>query len=414
MLTDRECRAAQPAAKAVKQNDQNGLHLLVRPTGFKSWRLKYRFEGKEKQLVLGSYPEVSLREARESMLEARHQLRKGIDPGAKTAPPPRTITFREAAATWLSLQEEGWKPKHARTVRDRIEGDLYPALGSRALQDISPSDLAQLLGEVQARGAIEVAHRLRSYASAIFECAIALEHAEANPAANIARALKPKVQRRYPALLDIKDLRSLMAAHEAEPGQPAVKLASRLLALTAARPGTIRMAERHEFEQLDGKQPIWRIPAAKMKLELAQSEQEAFDFVVPLSRQAVATVQAAITFAGRRKYLFPSTRHSHRPISDNALNVSYRRLPHYSGRHVPHGWRASFSTVMNERAAEQDRPGDRAIIDLMLAHKPSGVEATYNRAAYMGRRREIAQEWADLLMQTARHPEALLHGPRKR
>lgn len=413
MLTDRACRAIRPSAKPVKLFDQHGLHLLVKPTGYKSWRLKYRFDKKERQLSFGPYPEVSLASARDLMFEARRLLRQGVDPGAKT-PAARTVTFKEAAATWLSLQAEGWKPKHHATVKGRIESDLYPKLGHLAVGSITPATIAGILQGVQDRGAIEVAHRLRSYASAIFECAIALDQVAANPAASIGRALKPKIQRRYPALVKLKDLRELLRAFEEEPGQPAVKLASRLLALTAARPGVIRMAERDEFELLDGPEPIWRIPASKMKLELVESEQEAFEFVVPLSLQAVATVKAAIAFSGRRKYLFPSTRHSHRPVTNNALNVGYRRLPGYAGRHVPHGWRASFSTIMNERAADLDRPGDRAIIDLMLAHKPAGVEATYNRAAYMPRRRQLAQEWADLLMEGAAHPETLLQGPRKR
>lgn len=294
MLTDRECRTAKAAEKPFKLADQHGLHLYVRPTGFKSWRMKYRFDGKEKQLVFGAYPEVGLRQARDSMLEARQLLRKGIDPGAKAARPVDQVTFRQAAGTWLSLQGEGWKPKHLKTVQDRIEGDLYPALANRALSEITAADIVKVLTSVQHRGAIEVAHRLRSYASAIFECAIAMEQTASNPALAIARALKPKVSRKYPALLKLQQLKAHMRTLEEDPGQPALKLASRLLALTAARPGVIRLAERDEVELLDGEEAIWRIPAAKMKGELAQTEQEAFEFVIPPSRQAVETVQVAI------------------------------------------------------------------------------------------------------------------------
>ena len=143
------------------------------------------------------------------------------------------------------------------------------------------------------------------------------------------------------------------------------------------------------------------------------SEASRSDFILPLSRQAVATVKVALAFAGRRKFLFPSSRHSHRPITDNALNVAYRRVIGWEGRQVPHGWRASFSTIMNERALDLDRPGDRAIIDLMLAHVPPGVEGRYNRAAYMPRRRQIAQEWADLLCEGLPPPETLLDTARR-
>src|SRR5690606_18413742 len=136
------------------------------------------------------------------------------------------------------------------------------------------------------------------------------------------------------------------------------------------------------------------------------------DFTIPLSKQAVAVVKTALKFSAGRTYLFPSTQFPRRPISDGALNVAYRRCPAFSGRHVPHGWRSTFSTFMNERAAELDRPGDRAIIDLMLAHKPQGVEAHYNRAAYMPRRRALAQEWADLLSKGLPEPDTLLKARR--
>jgi integrase len=415
MLTDRECRAALATGGPRKLFDAHGLFLLVSPSGHKSWKLKYRFAGKERKLTLGPYPEVKLSEARARALEARALLRRGIDPGRRApGAAPQAPTFGEAARKWLGLQEEGWKPKHARTVAGRIEDDLLPVLGPMALGEIRPRDILAILEAVQARGAIELAHRLRQYAAAIFDCAIALDWAETNPAASLSRGLIPARSRRYPALTRIEECRAFLRALEAEPGQPTTRLASRLLALTAVRPGNVRWATRDEFEGLGTAAPLWRIPAAKMKLERALAEQEAFDFVVPLAPQAVAVVEVAIAFAGRRKYLFPSSRHPHRPISENALSTAYARVPGFAGRHVPHGWRASFSTIMNERASDHDRPGDRAIIDLMLAHRQQGVEAIYNRAAYMKRRRELACEWAALLDVGLVPPEALIEGRRKR
>ncbi len=413
MLTDLKCKAAQPAEKPYKLSDQHGLYLQVQPTGYKGWKLKYRMAGRERKLSFGPYPEVKLTEARDRMFEARALLRRGIDPAAPGAQPESSRTFGEAAARWLSLQKESWKPKYARTVEDRLDADILPILGNKPLEAVRPRDILQLLDPVQERGAVEVAHRLRNYCNAIYECAIALDWAETNPAASIGKALRPKTTRHFPALLDLRRARSFLKTMEAQPCQPATKLASRLLALSAARPGTIRMAQREEFEGLGTPDPIWRIPAAKMKLERAASEQDAFDFVIPLSRQAVELVEAAIEFSGRRKYLFPSSRYSHRPFSENGLNSNYRRVPGFEGRHVPHGWRSSFATIMNERAADLDRPADRAIIDLMLAHKPPGVEGIYNRAAYMRRRRELAQEWADLLCEGLVPASELVDGPRK-
>ncbi len=199
---------------------------------------------------------------------------------------------------------------------------------------------------------------------------------------------------------------------EAERQHPTSRLASRLLALTAVRSGVLRMAAPVEFEDLDGLAPQWRIPAAKMKLVQERKNDPAFEFIVPLSTFAVDVVRVTLAFVGTdAPLLFPSTRDRKRPISDSTLSKSYREAG-FAGLHVPHGWRSTFSTVMNELAGKENRVGDRAIIDLMLAHVPSGVEAAYNRAAYMPRRRELAQEWADLLMHGRPSASALLVGPR--
>jgi hypothetical protein len=421
VLTDQQCKAAKAESKAVKLSDAQGLYLYVTPSGYKSWRLKYRFGGKERRIVFGPYPDISLRQARELRDDARRELRDGRDPGDehKRKAARRTIgvdearTFKSVALRWLELQKPQWKPIHANDVLRSLEREVFPVLGSVPIDEVRAPKIREMLQAVQAQGAIETAHRIRQRISAVFRYAIASDLAETDPAAAIGDALQAVVKGKQPALLKLKDCQSFLRAFEAEPGHPTTKLASRLLALTAARPGVVQMAEVDEFEDLDGPEPIWRIPAAKMKLSRAKSEREEFEFIIPLSAQAVETVKAAAEFAGRREHLFPSARHSHRPITENALNTAYRRLPAFAGRHVPHGWRSSFSTIMNERAIHQERPGDRAIIDLMLAHQPDGVEASYNRAAYMPRRRELAQEWADMLMQGFQPALALIEIKRR-
>lgn len=420
MLTDRACKAAEAAGKNQKLFDGEGLFLLVTPTGFKSWRLKYRFGGKEKQLTFGPYPAVTLKDARRLKDESRSILLSGRDPGEVTkkvrarrlGKVEDTGTFKLAALQWLALQEKGWKPRHHEYVKRSLERDIFPAIGDRQLTEIRPSDIRPLIDMVQTRGAVDTAHRLLWRVQEVFNLAIASGDAEMNPAASLQAILQPNTFRKYPAILNIDRAQAFLRAFEAQPGQPATRLASRLLALTAARPGPLRLAQASEFLGLDGAEPHWRIPAEKMKLDLAQSEQAAYDFVIPLSKQAVETVKVAIAFSAARKYLFPSPRHSHRPISDNTLNVAYRRMPAFTGEHVPHGWRSTFSTIMNERAADLERPGDRAVLDLMLAHKPQGTEAHYNRAAYMRQRRALAQEWADLLCEGLPSPETLLDGAR--
>ena len=188
-------------------------------------------------------------------------------------------------------------------------------------------------------------------------------------------------------------------------GLASTKLASRLLALTAVRPGVVRLAERQEFEALKGPEPLWRIPAAKMKLLAEHKADNRFDFLVPLASSAVTVVEAAMQKSAHPRFIFPGANRTG-PISDSTLSQLYLDAG-YRGRHVPHGWRATFSTIMNERAAEQERWGDREIIDLMLAHVKGDIEAKYNRAAYMPRRRQIAKEWAELLDVGLKDPHAL-------
>ena len=262
------------------------------------------------------------------------------------------------------------------------------------------------LRKIEGRGSLETAKRVRQRMSAVFIHAISEGICPGDPAALVARAMMPARKRsKQPAIADVEALRDLLRVVEASGASPVTKIGSRLLALTAVRPAVLRGASWEEFEGIDwgaGKAesptPIWRIPSRRMKLVLDRKDDASFEHVVPLSRQAVEALLSIRPLTGRYSLVFPSERHSHRPMSENAIGYLYNRCG-YHGRHVPHGWRAAFSTIMNERAERAGRAGDRAIIDLMLAHVPTNrVEGAYNRAAYMERRREIAQEWADLLL----------------
>jgi integrase len=180
------------------------------------------------------------------------------------------------------------------------------------------------------------------------------------------------------------------------------------LALTAVRPGTLRLTPWLEFDAVDAREPTWTIPSTRMKLDTAKKKDEAFDHLVPLSRQAVETINALRTLSGGGSLVFPNTRHAHRPMSENAIGYLLNRAG-YHHRHVPHGWRSTFSTVMNDRF-----PRDRHIIDLMLAHVPANtVEGAYNRAEHLPRRRKIAQIWGDLILEGAQPAVALLGGKRR-
>jgi len=427
MLTDTKIRQAKPAEKDHKLADSGGLYLFVTRNGFKSWRMKYRFGGKEKRLTFGPYPDVSLSEAREKRDIAKRQLRELRDPATEqmkrrlAAAIDHEATFESIARRWHKMHAPRWTPVHCDDVIRSLEREIFPTLGSIPISQLDAPLVLAALRKIEARGSLETAKRVRQRMSAVFVHAISEGICATDPAATVAKAMKPaRKQTKQPAIADLEELRTLLRTVEASGASPVTTIASRLLALTAVRPAVLRGVAWEEFEGIDWNEadatepnPIWRIPAHRMKLVLDRKDDAAYDHVVPLAPQAVEALKAIRPLTARFKLVFPGTRHAHRPISENAIGYLYNRSG-YHGRHVPHGWRAAFSTIMNERAERSGRAGDRAIIDLMLAHVPTNkVEGAYNRAAYTDRRREIAEEWAGLLMDGLLPPADLLKCPRR-
>lgn len=417
MLTDKECRAATLEGGKAKHFDGNGLYLEILRTGAKSWRWKYRLNGKEKRLTFGLYPTVSLKAARIEREQAAALLRTGVDPAidrsGRSAQTPAAAepTFQAVALDWHTSQTKLFDTRHAKRVMRALENDVFPAIGKLPISQVTSPQIVTLLRAIEARGSADVAHRARQRISDIFVYALASAITTSNPAAEMGKALGRVRKGRYPAVQTIEAARDMLQTIEARPVYPLTRVASRLLALTAVRSGVLRLAEVHEFEDLDGPAPIWRIPASKMKLAQERRNDPAYEFIVPLSTQAVEVVKVAIAFSDAKGLIFRSVRLEKKPISDSTISKLYREAG-YAGVHLPHGWRATFSTVMNRLAAEEDRKGDREVIDLMLAHVAGSVEAIYNRYAYMPRRREIAQEWGDMLTKGLMPPAQLIEGPR--
>lgn len=432
MLTDKEVRNAEPRDKAYKLSDAGGLYLYIAKTGLKSWRMKFRLHGQEKLLTFGPYPDVKLSEARAKRDDARKRIRDGEDPSGarKRAQEAKAqerfeaaqqISFESIARGWHDLQKGRWTPVHQADVLTSLERDVFPSIGKLALPAIDAPTILKMLRKVEQRGSIETARRLRQRVSAVFVYAIGEGMATVDPAAIVLKALQPMPKKgRQPALTSPDEARQVLVAAEASGASPVTKLASRLLALTQSRPGMVRAAEWKEFEGIDWDgdafgpfQPIWRIPAARMKLILDLKDEEQFEHLVPLCWQAVDVLRAVRRLTGRGRLVFPGQRHSHRPISENAIGYLYNRVGFF-GRHVPHGWRSSFSTTMNALAVKRRRDEDPAVIELMLAHVPENkVKAAYDRAGHMERRRELAQEWADLLMKGMGAANDLLDGKRR-
>ncbi len=435
MLTDKAARAAAARDKAYKLTDSRGLHLHISGKGHKSWRYKYRFEKKERLLTLGTYPEVSLAEAREKRDEAKKILREGRDPrhavkrGRLVGEEGISKSFEVVAREWHALQLGRWKPVHANDVITSLERDIFPDLGSMPLADIDKPLLLAVLRKVENRGAIETARRLKQRVAAVYRYANAEGAKLENPATEINDALRPlPPAKRYPALLSVEAIKGLMTDIDRAGASPVNRLAARILALTAQRPGMVRFMEWDDItgidwadSEADSSDALWTVPAEKIKQELHLRSDEAFSHPIPLSRQAVDALRAVRWLTGRSPFAFPGARSGTRPISENAIGYLYNREG-YKGRHVPHGWRSSFSTIMNEQAERElgndvRLLADRMIIDLMLAHTPKGMSASelrYNRAAYMPRRRELAQRWADMIMEGAIPPEEIVDSPRRK
>ncbi len=412
MLTDAGIRRAPVKASGYRLTDSLGLMLYISKSG-KYWRFRYQFGGRERILAIGFYPDMSLAAAREIRDDLRALVRAGRDPAiARRA--QRAISSQAAGATfelvareWHSLQIPMWAPQHAADVIKSLEGDVFPRFGDMPLGEITAPLILEALRAIERRPAVELAHRVLQRISAVFAFAIAAGRATVNPATMIKGALAPVVRGRQPAVTTLDAAREVIAAVEGMRAHPVTKLAHRLLALTVVRPGTLATTPWVELADVSS-DPNWTIPAARMKLRIEQKRLESRDHIVPLARQAVEVIEALGTLTGASPFAFPNARFFHRPMSENALGFIVKRAG-FHGRHVPHGWRATFSTVMNER----DRR-DRAVIDLMLAHQPKEkVEAAYNRAAYMAERRTIAQSWADLLLDGMPPASALLVGRRK-
>ena len=405
MLTDTLIRKAPAKEKAYKLADSGGLHLFVSPAGGKLWRFRYEFQGKEKLLSLGKYPGVSLSDARVSRDRAKDILREGRDPSiAKkqnrlVVAKQITETFEVVARDWHRKQMGRWSPVHADDVMRSLERDVFPGIGNYPVRDVTVHDVLAILGELEGRDAVETARRIRQRISNIFAFAIASAKVETNPALLTAGALPAVVKGRQPAITDLIEARKVLAKVDATPGHVLTKLAIRLLALTAVRPGVIAGLP---WAELAPGAETWVIPAARMKLPKHLKTDTRRDHIVPLSRQAREVIECARTLSGAGPYVFPNGRHAHKPMSENAMGYMLNRAG-YHQRHVPHGWRSTFSTVMNETF-----PSDRAVIDLMLAHQPTNeVESAYNRSAYLPRRIELAQLWADLITKGLQPPAAL-------
>lgn len=386
-LKELEARYATKRAKDYKLADGGGLYLLVRPNGSKLWRLKYRFDGKEKLLSLGRYPDLSLAEARLRRAEAKVALGKGIDPGAKEVVAPGK-TFEKAARAWHKNRLEILDAGHASRLLTRLERDAFPALGAKELRSITSGDVLAMVRTVEARGALDVSRRLKQHVSQIYRFAIPQGWADTDPAAYLSDLLKPKPRVRHMARVGLRELPTLVRAidnydGDETPRRRAVTRAALLFTLlTWARTSETRLARWDEFEDLDSSEPLWRVPAERMKMER--------EHLVPLV-PAVVDLLKSVRAYSTGGYVFGGDKPG-QPISQNTMIYGCYRMG-YRGRQTVHGFRGLASTWANE--AECYRPD---WIEMALAHADrDDVRSAYNSALYLTPRRRMLNDWAALL-----------------
>ncbi|MBB4611532.1 tyrosine-type recombinase/integrase [Sphingomonas yabuuchiae] len=403
MLSNAALKSARPKPHAYKMWDAQGLHLYVAPTGLRAWRVRIRADRREAVISLGSWPDVSLDDARESARLARGMIVQGSTPkivAAKLAErlAQSAITFQQLARDWHAARRDRWTAVHAADVLASLERHVFPAIGEDLATAITTPQLLRLLGRIASTGAAETARRIAQRLSAIFRFARTRSIVDGDPAAGLVRevATGAPVQRQ-PALEDLGEARALLDAADRARVAPAIRLASRFLALTAVRLAALRGARWDEIEGVDwstsapAPAALWRIPAVRMKLAVAKKADAANDHLVPLSAAAVAVLRQARAIGGADLIFHRGGR----PIGKGAIGALYDRCG-FAGRHVPHGWRATFSSALNEQY-----PADEIIIERALAHaQKDKVKAAYDRARHLPRLRFLFDRWAEILLDT--------------
>jgi integrase len=388
-LTDAKIRNTKPGEKPIRLNDGGWLYLEIRPSGTKLWRFRYRIAGKENIYAIGEYPQVGLADARNAREEARELVKQGIHP-AHHRKAQDLITVRENANTfeavtreWIAQKKPGWTAYYLRQVERFMESDVFPHIGALPVRSVTAAHLLEIIKRVEGRGAETVALLVRQWCSAVFRYAVATLRADADPAAALRGAItRPKVEHRKP--LTRAQITAFLKALDGFSGFRTTTLALRLALVTFVRTVELRAAE---WSEIDFDRAEWRIPAERMKMREPH--------LVPLSTQALALLRELHKLTGNQRWLFPNFRRPETCMTATTLNRALERMG-FNGKDSigfsAHGFRATASTILNEAGYRAD------VIERQLAHKERNtVRASYNQAEYLAERRDMMQQWADLV-----------------
>ena len=382
MLTDAQVRKIKPLEKKKRYADEKGLYLEVTPSGGRFWRLKYRFNGRESTLTIGSYPEISLAQARRARDEARIQLYNNIDPNAlkmqRLQQTDESILFKSLAMEWMADRKAVIKETTYLRDLSVFEKDLFPALGDMPIDQIKGKDVLACAKKIEERGAQEMAKRSIPLTGRIFRFAIRKGLIENDPTPHLHEALKPR-KVKHMARLDISEFPPFLERMDRYHGNILVKTALQVMTLTFVRTAELI---NMEWNEIDFDNHLWRIPAYKMKMALPH--------IVPLSRQAIELIQALQPLTGNKQFVFYN--HSTaKPLSNNALLSAIRTMG-YTGKMTGHGFRGLASTTLHEQGYMHDA------IEIQLAHTVgNAVSQAYNHAQHLERRTIMMQDWADFI-----------------
>ena len=389
-LSDTAIKNAKPRDKQYKLFDADGLFLIIAQNGGKWWRFKYRIEGKEKLLSLGTYPETSLKEARAKRDEVRTLIAKGEDPSllrkmdktlAKEQLAIDEMTFEKVAREWFGKKTTNFTDGHRKKILSRLENQLFPFIGKVPFASLKPKDILEALRNAESRGAIETAHRLAQLAGQISRFAVVSGYIEMDIASRLSETLPAVKTAHYATITTPEEIRHLLLAVDHYPDKSSISFALKIIPYVFVRSGELRAAQ---WTEINFEKAEWVIPEGRMKMRRPH--------VVPLATQVIKILNDIGRLYGTNGYIFQSTHSASRCISDMGLLNALRRLGYAKGEMTIHGFRSMASTLLNEQGYRPD------VIEAQLSHcERNAIRAAYNHAEYLPERRIMMQQWADYL-----------------